>query len=90
MAEKKVVKVKLKPKAPKKPKRSNATLGGRIEVARCAKGWSQEDVASAIGVRGRAISGIERGDCQSPRLTTLSQLAEVLGISIGFIVSGAK
>ncbi len=37
-------------------------FGRRVRVARLARGWTQEDLASEVGVDRTYIGGVERGE----------------------------
>lgn len=62
-------------------------LGPEYEVVktiikeRIKRGWSQTDLASAIGSRQPVISRLERGD-SNPSLQTLSRIAKALDLSL--------
>jgi predicted transcriptional regulator len=47
--------------------------------ARAAKGWTQTDLARAIGVQQPAIAKLESGD-RDPRLSTMVAVCTALGI----------
>ena len=63
------------------------TLGPEYEVvktiikARVKRGWSQTELAEAIGSRQPVISRLERGD-GNPSLQTLSRIAKALDLSL--------
>lgn len=62
-------------------------LGPEYEVvrtiikARIKRGWSQTELAEAIGSRQPVISRLERGD-SNPSLQTLSRIAKALDLSL--------
>lgn len=62
-----------------------ASLGASIRTARAAKGITQLALAHAIGYEGddagAYISRVESGH-QSPRIETLSRIAEALGVTV--------
>ena len=47
--------------------------------ARAAKGWTQTDLAHAIGVQQPAVAKLESGD-RDPRLSTMVAVCQALGI----------
>ncbi|MDQ1435927.1 MAG: hypothetical protein QOF59_2743 [Actinomycetota bacterium] len=51
-------------------------------------GWSREALAYHSGVSWSAISQIESGRRQDVRLSSLSALAEALGVSVDYLVGG--
>jgi DNA-binding XRE family transcriptional regulator len=64
-------------------------LGPRFEFitavirARNERGWSQSDLAKAIGTTQSAISRLESGD-QDPKLSTVAQVCQALELPFGF------
>jgi len=64
-------------------------LGDRLARLRRAKGWSQSELAAQAGTKGSQISKFERGRYQ-PRLETLSKLAEALGTTTDFLLTGRE
>jgi ribosome-binding protein aMBF1 (putative translation factor) len=48
---------------------------------RLKRGWSQSELAEAIGSRQPVISRLERGE-SNPSLQTLSRIAKALGVSL--------
>jgi len=52
---------------------------------RQAKGWSQTDLAKAIGSRQPVISCLERGEC-NPTLLTLQKIACALDLHIDVVL----
>ena len=59
-----------------------ARLGGRIRALRGAKGWSQAELAEAVGVTSNYIGVLERGQ-KLPTLETLVAIAKALGVAPG-------
>ena len=78
-----------KTKALKDPvaKAEYEALGPEYEVVktiikeRIKRGWSQTELAEAIGSRQPVISRLERGD-SNPSLQTLSRIAKALDLSL--------
>jgi transcriptional regulator with XRE-family HTH domain len=74
--------------AAKKPElEAQVQLGKRVRRLREERGWSQEDFAHKGGL-GRSFAGaIERGE-KDVRLSTLTKLAGVLGVSLSQLLKG--
>jgi transcriptional regulator with XRE-family HTH domain len=64
-------------------------LGSRVRESRQALEVTQEQLAKALGVTPQHISLIEQ-DKGAPSLTLLPRLAEELGVSVDFILSGKE
>jgi transcriptional regulator with XRE-family HTH domain len=60
-------------------------IGARMKAVRESGGWTQEQLAEAIGVTPHTISQYERGE-QSPRLTTLLRMAGTLQVRPGALI----
>ena len=56
-------------------------IGKRIAEARRAHGWTQAELAGRVGTAWETISRLERGTSM-PSLSRISQIAEVLGVSL--------
>jgi transcriptional regulator with XRE-family HTH domain len=52
-----------------------------LRHARLAAGLSQEELAERAGISVRGLSDLERGISRAPRLHTLAQLANALGLA---------
>lgn len=67
------------------------TLGNLIRTRRLELGWTQEELAERIGpgVRQSDVSRLERGKTALPRLERLTQIAAVLGLSVGDLLKQA-
>lgn len=61
-------------------------LGNRIRNKRKAMGWTQEQLAEAIGVSTSFIGHIERGSRKSS-IDTLVELANVMDVSADFLLA---
>lgn len=59
----------------------------RIRAQREAKGWTQERLADALGVVPGTISRWERGEVE-PTLENARDLADALGVAVGWLVGG--
>lgn len=65
------------------------TLGDRITELRKAKAWSQGELAKKIGVSYMQMSRYEIRGVQPPA-NVMQKLADVLGTSVDFLISGDK
>ena len=65
----------------KKPKTYQAVIGETIEHMRAEKGWTQEELARAVGSSQSAIHRIEKGN-QNISLEMVKKLSEALGNQI--------
>lgn len=64
-------------------------LGQRIKQRREALRLTQEQLANKLGLTSQYISIIEQ-DKRSPSLSALAKLAEELGVTVDFLVSGKE
>ena len=51
-----------------------------LRQARARRGWTQEQLEAKSGVSQAAISAIERGVRSDPAFSTVTKLAEALGV----------
>ena len=65
----------------------NETIGNRITKYRKAKGMTQEELASQLGVSSQAVSKWEN-DASCPDISLLPQLCKVLGITTDELLTG--
>lgn len=65
------------------------SLGQRIRKRRQEMKLTQEEVAKALGLTSQHISAIEQ-DKRAPSITSLARLAEELGVSIDYLVTGKE
>ncbi len=65
------------------------SLGKRIRQKREALKLTQDDLAKNLGLTSQYISIIEQ-DKRSPSLSALLKLAEELGVTIDYLVSGKE
>ena len=65
-----------------------ATLGGRLTFSRVEKGWTQHQLAAAVGTSQAVIQRIEAGKCNHPRI--LNELAEALDVSPAWLMFGVE
>ena len=62
-------------------------IGERLKKARVAKKLTQEQLAEELDVSVAFLSRVERGNVKI-NLSRLSQICDILDISIGYILSG--
>ncbi len=60
-------------------------IGQRIVELRTQKGWSQSDLARAVGKDRQAIEKLENGKV-NPTLYSLLEIAEALKVSLAVLV----
>ena len=65
------------------------TIGKRIASLRKGKGLTQDELSEMMGISPQAISKWEN-DQSYPDITSLPQLAEILGITVDELLSGKK
>jgi transcriptional regulator with XRE-family HTH domain len=63
-------------------------IGQRVATARARKGWNREALAYHAGLSWAAITQIENGRRKHLRQGTLVALAESLGVSTDYLISG--
>lgn len=66
---------------------SSETLGHRISLLRHRRKWSQAELARRVGTTTRQISNFERGS-REPKTDLLGRLAEALGSTTDFLITG--
>jgi transcriptional regulator with XRE-family HTH domain len=64
-------------------------IGASLKAARTRLGWSREALAYHSGVSWSAIAQIESGRRKDVRLTSLSALADALGVSVDYLIGTA-
>jgi transcriptional regulator with XRE-family HTH domain len=64
-------------------------IAANLKAARQRLGWSREVLAYHSGVSWSAISQIESGRRKDVRLTSLSALADALGVSVDYLIGSA-
>lgn len=67
--------------------RGPATLGERIRALRKKRRMTQEDLATAAGVRRSTIQNIESGRTNEPY--SVDKIATALGVPVGHLLDGA-
>lgn len=65
------------------------TLGQRIAILRKNKGLTQEDIAKKFNISIQAVSKWEK-DSSSPDISIIKDLAEMLGVSTDYLLSGEE
>ena len=66
-----------------------SVIGSRIKQARLAKNMTQEDLADKIDISVAFLSRVERGNAHL-NLRRLTQIAEVLKVSPGYLLTGSN
>ena len=74
--------------AAKKPATAEATLGGRIQMARDARGLTVTQVSRLMGVLPKTFSNWET-DSSEPRFNQLHRLAAVLHVPPMWLIGGS-
>jgi transcriptional regulator with XRE-family HTH domain len=72
---------------PSTPKTAKLLMGERIRRARLEKGWSLDQFAKALGLSKVSVWQWEQGSAR-PRTSRLTQVAQVLGISLRELLPG--
>lgn len=62
------------------------SLAARVKRLRDDRGYKQDDLAVASGIKQQTISDIEAGRTTNPRLDTLLALARALEISVSELI----
>ena len=62
------------------------SFGQRVKTLREQKGWNQKALAKAGGMTQPAVSRIESGGVNQPRLAVLNRLAQALGVAVDYLV----
>ena len=65
------------------------SIGKRIRKRRQELKLTQDNLARALGLTPQHISGIEQ-DKRSPSLSSLAKLAEELGVTVDYLVTGKE
>jgi transcriptional regulator with XRE-family HTH domain len=66
---------------------ASASSGARIRAARLERGWTQDDLAAAVGVSRSAVAQWETDRAGQLR-ANLTRIAEALGISLEHLLYG--
>ena len=69
---------------------SSSRIGDSLKAARTRLGWSRETLAHHSGVSWSAIAQIESGRRKDVRLSSLSALAEALGVSVDYLIGNPE
>ncbi|MFL5906541.1 MAG: MEDS domain-containing protein [Solirubrobacterales bacterium] len=67
----------------------NTGIGSRLKATRERLGWNREALAFHSGISWSAIVQIESGRRRNVRASTLSALADALGVSVDYLARGA-
>jgi transcriptional regulator with XRE-family HTH domain len=65
---------------------ASSRIGESLRAARARVGWSREELAYHSGVSWSAITQIESGRRRDVRLSSLSALADALGVSVDHLI----
>ena len=68
---------------------NRVSIGERVRGRREALELTQQDLADAISLTSQHISAIEL-DKRAPSLTSLAKLAEELGVTVDYLVTGKE
>jgi transcriptional regulator with XRE-family HTH domain len=71
-----------------KPSRAVESVGARIRQARRAQGWTQDDLAAAVGVSRSAVAQWETDRAGQIR-DNLGRIAQALGVNVAALLDGA-
>ena len=63
-------------------------IGENVSRLRDERGWTQEELATLMGVKQNHISAIETGKLVDPRASTIEKLARALGVSVDALLAG--
>ena len=66
--------------------RERASLGDRLTQSRLRTGWTQHQLAAALGTSQAVVQRIETGKCRHPRI--IGELAESLAVSPAWLMYG--
>jgi transcriptional regulator with XRE-family HTH domain len=69
---------------------SSSRIGDSLKAARTRLGWSRETLAHHSGMSWSAIAQIESGRRKDVRLSSLSALAEALGVSVDYLIGNPE
>lgn len=65
-----------------------STIGGRVQMLREARGWSQGTLAKSAGIAQATLANFERGRTQGGLALTLSKIARALGVDPEWLRTG--
>lgn len=63
-------------------------MGERLRQERTGRGWSLEYLAQRVGLTKKAISKMELGQTKQPSARNLGKIAEVLHVSVNWLLYG--
>jgi transcriptional regulator with XRE-family HTH domain len=66
------------------------TTGEKIVILRGRKHWHQKHLSQLSGIHRNTLGWIERGCLLNPSGTIVQRLAEVLGVSAGFLLDPTR
>lgn len=70
--------------------RAHNGIGTRVKTARQRRGWNREALAFHSGISWSAIAQVEAGRRTNLRPATLRSLAQALGVTIDYLVTGGR
>lgn len=65
---------------------AESSFGDKVRKLREERGWGQQQLAKIAGLSQPAISRIERGLVQQPRLSVIKRLSQALGVTTDFLL----
>lgn len=71
-----------------KENHSPLTVGGRVALAREQLRLDQREFSRLLGLSQQAVSKIERGDSNDPRVSTILKVSQVTGVSLRWLITG--
>lgn len=69
---------------------SDLTVGGRVAIAREQLRLDQREFSRLVGLSQQAVSKIERGDSNDPRISTILKISQVTGASLLWLITGEQ
>ena len=75
------------PPAPNDPEPVSYTHLERLRAARIEQGFTQEELAKAIGVTKSTMAKYDRGDLE-PNISNIMKLSQVLCVSVDYLLFG--
>ena len=67
----------------------DAAFAERVRLARERRGWSHEEVASALDVTAKHVARSEQASGQGKDWATVCRWANALGVRVGWLATGA-
>lgn len=73
----------------RKSQEFSRAFAARLRALRTERGWTQAELGKKVGMDGSGIRGYEL-KLHHPPLMTLQKLADVFGVSVDYLLSGAS